>query len=294
MAQQGGEGGVERERHVHGGRDSRAREIGQQLGEVDLRGRPLGQAPELGKLARQLLEPARFRDQHLDGLALRWRGGPGELRHGEADRRERVPHLVRHPPRRLPKGAEPLGLDLARAALLERSGHLAECRAQVLELGRPAPRPVGRQGLHPADVGRPADQLFDRPAELAREVAAHPHRGVQERRPYQQHDQAQAGIVIAAEGVDPLEPPDGAVELVGVIGEGSPLERRQLGGVETLDEHPPGGPDGLHRPERPRGGRRRAHGERPAEDRHGGRKRAETDQDEEDSMSEGEAHRSSR
>ena len=155
-----------------------------------------------------------------------------ELRHGEADRRERVPHLVRHPPGGLAKGAEPLGLDLARAALLERGGHLAQRGAQGRELRGAAPRPVGRQRLHPADVAGPADQLLDRPAELPREVAAHPDRGVEERRADQQDHQPQAGVVVAAEGVDPLEPAERAVELVGVVGERPPLGGREPGGVD--------------------------------------------------------------
>src|SRR3954447_16269008 len=49
--------GVELQPRGHAGRERRARELGQQLGEVAGSGRAFGQAAELGELARQLLEP---------------------------------------------------------------------------------------------------------------------------------------------------------------------------------------------------------------------------------------------
>jgi hypothetical protein len=127
--------------------------------------------------------------------------------------------------------------------------------------------------------------------QLARKVAAQPYRRVQEGGAHQEHDQAQPGIVVAAERFHALEPAEGAVELVGVVGEGPPLRRAQPGRVERLDQRPSGCAHVFHSSQRAgrRGGG--AHGQRPAEDRHGGGDGAETDQDEENSLSEGEAHR---
>jgi len=125
---------------------------------------------------------------------------------------------------------------------------------------------------------------------LARQVAAHPDRGIEEQRAHEQHDQPQAGVVVAPEGVDPLEPAEGAVELVGVIGERPLLDRREPGRIQALDEHAPGSAHGLHGPERAGRRCRRAHRKRPPEDRHGGGHRAEADQGEEDSLAEGETH----
>ena len=198
--------GSSRQAHLHRRRDRGAGEAAQQLAHVHWGGRAFGQPAEFGELPRQLLQPARLGDQHLDRLLLRSGRAARELCHRQPDRRERIPHLVRHSARRLAEGAQPLRLDLARTPLLERVGHLAQRRPQRLELRRAPPRLVGRQRLHPPDVTGPADELVDRPAQLPRQVAPDPHRCVDEGRAHQQHHQPQPGVVVAPEGLDPLEP----------------------------------------------------------------------------------------
>jgi hypothetical protein len=198
---------------------------------------------------------------------------------------------VGHPPRGLAERTQPLRLERPRTALVQRVRHLAQCGPQRLELRRAPPGSVRRQRFHAPNVTGPADQLVDRPAELARQVTSDPNRRVDQRRPEEQDHDAEAGVVVAPEGLDLLEPDEGVVELAGMGGEGLALGGGQPGRIQRLKQGAPrrayilDGPEGAH------GRRRGAHGEGPAEDCHGGGHRPEADQDEEDSLTEGEAHR---
>ena len=155
-------------------------------------GRPLGQAAELGELTRELLQPARLGHQHLDGFPMLGPTRADQLRHGQPDGRERISHLVRHPPGGLPKGPQPFGLDFLRPRPLQRRRHVPQRGPERGELRRAAARTVGWQRLHPANVPGPADQLLDRTAQLARKVAAESDRGVQKRSAEQQNHQSES------------------------------------------------------------------------------------------------------
>ena len=169
--------------------------------------------------------------------------------------------------------------------------HLPQRGAERGELRRAAAGKVRRKRLHPPDVTGPADQLLDRPAQLAGEVTTQPNRGVEGRRAQQKDREPQAGVVVAAVGLGALELADGAVERGRVRRERRLLLGAQIGGVDGPEQDPAGGAhlfQGLPGSHRRRGGADR---QTPADDRRGRRHRAEADQDEEYALVEGEPHR---
>ncbi len=130
------------------------------------------------------------------------------------------------------------------------------------------------------------------PTELARKMSAQSHRGVQERRADQQDREGKSRVVVAAERLGPLKAANGGIERGGVRVEGVPLRRGEAGGIEGLQQGTSGGADLLESLTGAERGRRRTDRPPPAKDRQRGGDRAETDQDEEDTLMEGEPHRS--
>src|SRR5580765_5463672 len=137
--------------------------------------------------------------------------GPGsrQLGHSQSHWCQRVSHLMGNPARDFPERPKPFGLDLLRTGPLQCGSHFPQRGAERLELrGTPA-RPIGRERLQPANVPGPPDQLLDRSAELAREMPAEADRGIDERGAKEKNDQAQPGVVVAAEGIRALKLTDG-------------------------------------------------------------------------------------
>ena len=216
-----------------------------------------------------------------------------ELRDGEPNGCERIAHLVRHPARGLPKGAESLRLDLAGTAPLQ-SG--PPSRAVPSEARR-IRAPLGRSGrVEAASSLRmfPVQPISSSIGRLSWRERCPPslHRRVQESGAHQQYRERQAGIVVAAERLGSLKPSDGGVERGGVGVEGFPLGRREPGRIEGFEQRASGSADLLERLARAERGRGRTDRPSPAENRQRGGQRAETDQDEEDTLMEGEPHRS--
>ena len=122
-------------------------------------------------------------------------------------------------------------------------------------------------------------------------MSADAHRRVEERGADQQHHEPETRVVVSTERLHSLEPASARFSLVGVIRQGSAFRGLEPRGVDRLEQRATRGADILHGSERAGGRRGGSDGQRPAEDRHGGGDRAETDQDEENSLAEGEAHR---
>src|SRR3954469_21077114 len=124
-----------------------------------------------------------------------------------------------HPAGRLAERPKPLALDLLCPGPLQPDSHLTKRRTQGRKLGRAAPGTIRRQWLHSSDVPCPADQLLDRPAELAREGPTESDRGIEERSTEHEYDQSQPSVVIPVKSLGSLELPDRGVELVRVLRE---------------------------------------------------------------------------
>ena len=210
MPQEDGGRGIQIEAGRHGCRQRGPGQLGQELGEVDRRGRTLGKAAELGELTGELLQAARLGHQDLDGFPMLGPTRPDQGRHGQADGRERVAHLVRHPAGRLSESPEPFGLDFLRPRPLQGGGHVPQRGSQGGKLRRSPAGTVGRKRLHPANVPGPSDQLLDRPAELPREMATETDRGVHKPRADHEDHQSQPGVVVAAECLGSLQLADRA------------------------------------------------------------------------------------
>ena len=253
----------------HAGRQRGARQLLQQLDEVHRRGRPLGQPAELGELARQLLQPARLGDQHLDRLALRRprrsaRAARPRAGSASADSASRAPPGAPPPERRA--AAPPRSL---RPRPLQRVRHLAQRGRKRGELRRAAARPVGRAA---ARIRRmwPVQPISSSIGRLSWRERWPPSRTEAYRNaaPTSSTDEAQPGVVVAAEGLGPLEPADGGVELGGVVGERSPLHRRRGGwNRASAAAYGRSAPTSSSAWRAPSGGRRRADRQPPAEDR---------------------------
>src|SRR3954453_4169369 len=195
-----------------------------------------------------------------------------------------------HPAGRLPERPKPLALDLLCPGPLQPDSHLTKRSTQGRKLGRAAPGTIRRQWLHSSDVPCPPDQLLDRSAELPREVPAESDRGIEERSTEREYDQPQPGVVIPVEGVGSLELSDPGVELVRVLPECPPFLGIEPCRVDGLQQGPAGRGnllDGAAGPGRPGA---RADSQAPAQDHQGRWQGAEADQDQQDSLMEGESH----
>ena len=125
-------------------------------------------------------------------------------------------------------------------------------------------------------------------------MSSETHRGVEEGSTSKEHDESEARVVVPAEGLRPLEARERGVELIGVVRQGAPLAGGEPGGIERLKQRTAGRLDCGHRSPGTGSGGGGSNRIYPTENRHGGRDRAETDQDEEDSLAEGEPHRVAR
>ena len=156
---------VRAHRHLHSRGHRRAAQIVEQLHEIHLALRTLGQPAEVGELPGQPGEPIGFGGHHFRRRrhrAVRRRGDTPQLVDGDPHRRERILDLVRHPARHLSERPQPLGLELLLACGLERGGELAQRLPQRLEVRRAAGRRAGRERHAAPDQPRPAHQLVDR------------------------------------------------------------------------------------------------------------------------------------
>jgi len=94
----------------------------------------------------------------------------------EADRRQRVTHLVRDLGRHPPHRRQPLGSDEAMLALLDRAGHGVELSRQIPDLVlRGDPRPL--RVVAPCDLARPRAQHAERAERPEREDERRPRHG---------------------------------------------------------------------------------------------------------------------
>jgi secondary thiamine-phosphate synthase enzyme len=188
---------------------------------------------------------------------------------------------VRHLSRRFTQGRDALGFERGAPAMLQLRRHLPHPRAEQFELRRATLHGTIRQRLAARDEFRPADQLLNRPAQVAAEVSGNPRPDQQEKRECDERTQAHGGRRTAEE-----EP--GAVGHEHILAKGVFVraQRRGFGGGERLGPGNGQGPNAGGGGAVPRG-RGTAEGKHerarhpPRERQHHGRNECKEQQDDE-------------
>jgi hypothetical protein len=122
-------------------------------------------------------------------------------------------------------------------------------------------------------------------------MAAKPKRCIDECPSQQDDDEAESRVVVATERLGTLELANGRVEFIRVIRQGAALDWPQASGIDGMKQEPAGCSYAFHRVAGPWSPGRGSDCQPPPKDHHGGRYRPKADQNQQNSLMEGETHR---